>query len=377
MIVDQLSKGRVKVRFGDMVEHISRRVEPSETNIEIYVGLEHLEPETLRINSHGVPGDVTGQKLFVKKGQIIFGKRRAYQRKVAVADWDCICSAHAMVLEAKSDSIMPAFLPFFIQSDTFMSRAVSISEGSLSPTIKWKALAQQLFLIPNRKSQARLVEMFSLIDNNLAFVEAAIESADMLHNKLVFELANNPGFESEERELDDLCELVNGNGFSSDSWADKGLPIIRIQNLNGGEDFNFYNGKILKKWFVQNGDLLFAWSGVKGSSFGPYLWGGGDAVLNQHIFKVNVRPGVDKDWLYFALKKLTREIESVAHGFKSTLLHVKKSEILKKRIKVPGELGQIEVASVLKNSQDVSKYLKREKLALLNKKRSIMTALLD
>ena len=89
-----------EVKFGEIAKHISKRVEPSETTLEIYVGLEHLDPDSLKITRHGVPSDVAGQKLLVKKGQIIFGKRRAYQRKVAVADWDCICSAHAMVLEA-------------------------------------------------------------------------------------------------------------------------------------------------------------------------------------------------------------------------------------------------------------------------------------
>lgn len=89
-----------EVKFGEIAKHISKRVEPSETTLEVYVGLEHLDPDSLKITRHGVPSDVAGQKLLVKKGQIIFGKRRAYQRKVAVADWDCICSAHAMVLEA-------------------------------------------------------------------------------------------------------------------------------------------------------------------------------------------------------------------------------------------------------------------------------------
>ncbi|MBJ5740386.1 restriction endonuclease subunit S, partial [Salmonella enterica subsp. enterica serovar Agona] len=136
MTEQQLPEGWQMVKFGDIAKHISKRVEPSETDLKIYVGLEHLDPDSLKIKRHGVPADVEGQKLLVKKGQIIFGKRRAYQRKVAVADWDCICSAHAMVLEENSKMVIPGFLPFFMQSDIFMNRAVAISEGSLSPTIK-------------------------------------------------------------------------------------------------------------------------------------------------------------------------------------------------------------------------------------------------
>ncbi len=158
----QLPEGWRMVKFGDMAKHISKRVEPSETKLNIYVGLEHLEPDSLRIKRNGVPSDVEGQKLLVKKGQIIFGKRRAYQRKLGVADWDCICSAHAMVLEANPETVLPEFLPYFMQTDAFMSRAVSVSEGSLSPTIKWKTLAQQKFLIPDKSRQNELLPIFNL-----------------------------------------------------------------------------------------------------------------------------------------------------------------------------------------------------------------------
>ena len=130
MTKQQLPEGWQMVKFGDIAKHISKRVEPSETDLEIYVGLEHLDPDSLKIKRHGVPSDVEGQKLLVKKGQIIFCKRRAYQRKVAVADWDCICSTDAMVLEANPDNVIPEFLPFFMQSDEFVNRVIAHSEGS-------------------------------------------------------------------------------------------------------------------------------------------------------------------------------------------------------------------------------------------------------
>ena len=159
MTAQQLPEGWQMVRFGEIANHISKRVEPSETELDIYVGLEHLDPDSLKIKRYGMPSDVGGQKLLVKKGQIIFGKRRAYQRKVAVADWDCICSAHAMVLEANQDKVIPELLPFFMQSDIFMNRAIAISEGSLSPTIKWKILASQSFLFPKLEQQKRILDL--------------------------------------------------------------------------------------------------------------------------------------------------------------------------------------------------------------------------
>lgn len=176
MTEQNLPEGWHMVKFGDIAKHISQRVEPSETDLAIYVGLEHLAPDSLKIKRHGVPSDVEGQKLLVKKGQIIFGKRRAYQRKVAVADWDCICSAHAMVLEANPENIIPEFLPFFMQSDVFMNRAVAISEGSLSPTIKWNSLSRQEFAIPKRSLQKSLVKVFQVIKESLTSTEEALTS---------------------------------------------------------------------------------------------------------------------------------------------------------------------------------------------------------
>ncbi len=84
--------------------------------------------------------------------------------------------------------------------------------------------------------------------------------------------------------IGDLCEFFNGNGFRPPDWKSSGLPIIRIQNLNGSQSFNYFDGTPEAKWIIEPGDLLFAWAGVKGVSFGPTIWPGPRGVLNQHIF---------------------------------------------------------------------------------------------
>lgn len=152
------------VRFDKVAICISKRVEPQKTDLTTYVGLEHLDPDNLVIARTGVPGDVIGTKLKIYKGDIIFGKRRAYQRKVAVSHFDGIASAHSMILRANSDNIEKEFLPFFMQSDVFMNRAIQISEGSLSPTIKWKTLAAQEFSLPKKDKQKELTSVFKQFD---------------------------------------------------------------------------------------------------------------------------------------------------------------------------------------------------------------------
>ena len=140
----RLKPGWTRLAFGDVATCVNDRIDnPLDAGVERYVGLEHLDSDSLVIRRWGSPADVTATKLLFRKGDIIFGRRRVYQRKLAVADFDGICSAHALVLRAKSGAVLPPFLPFFMQSDVFMERAKAISVGSLSPTINWRTLAER------------------------------------------------------------------------------------------------------------------------------------------------------------------------------------------------------------------------------------------
>lgn len=154
-------------RFDQIASNITIRVEPADTDLERYVGLEHLDPESLKLRRWGSPADVIGQKLRFWKGDVIYGKRRAYQRKLAVADFDGICSAHAMVLRAKPDVILSELLPFFLQSEIFHQRAMEISVGSLSPTINWSTLAKQEFPLPPVDEQRRIADLLWAADDSI------------------------------------------------------------------------------------------------------------------------------------------------------------------------------------------------------------------
>lgn len=154
------------------------------------------------------------------------------------------------------------------------------------------------------------------------------------------------------RTVADICNMQNGNGFGPQDWGKEGYPIIRIQNLNGGSNFDFYSGPMVPRWLVETGQLLFAWAGTKGVSFGPTIWKGRAGVLNQHIFKVNAQDGIDKNWLYWALRHVTDRIEANAHGFKATLVHVKKSDIDRQEVLVPDLPTQHWIVQVLQVWED-------------------------
>lgn len=147
--------------------------------------------------------------------------------------------------------------------------------------------------------------------------------------------------------IGDVCDFESGNGFRPQDWKTKGLPIIRIQNLNGSDSFNYFEGEPDPSWIVETNDLLFAWAGVKGVSFGPTIWNGPRGVLNQHIYRIRPKKGINKRWLYYALLEVTAEIESKAHGFKTSLVHVRKADITRARISLPCEHEQDAVATAL------------------------------
>ncbi|MEM3873107.1 MAG: restriction endonuclease subunit S, partial [Nitrososphaeria archaeon] len=141
--------------------------------------------------------------------------------------------------------------------------------------------------------------------------------------------------------LKDVANYLNGYPFSPKDWKDKGLPIIRIQNLNNPDaEFNYFEGDIEDRYIVQDGDLLFSWS----ASIGAYIWNRGKAVLNQHIFKVIPKSNVDKLYLYYALFLAIEQLKHRIHG--STMKHFKKTE-LETKIPLPPYTEQRKIAEVL------------------------------
>jgi len=176
----QLKPGWRIVKFGDIAQNVAVRVDPADAKTDVYVGLEHLDPSTIHLRQWGHPSDVTGQKLAFKKGDVIFGRRRAYQRKLAVSEFDGICSAHAMVVRAKPKMILPEFLPFFLQSDMFMERAIEISVGSLSPTINWTVLREQEFPLPTLDEQKRIAEILWAADEAASSYQEALNHINIV-----------------------------------------------------------------------------------------------------------------------------------------------------------------------------------------------------
>jgi len=173
----QIKEGWQVVKFGEIAREVKlTSKKPDEDGLEFYVGLDHLDPQSLRIVRKGIISeDKPSFTRRFSKGQILFAKRRCYQKKAAVANFDGICSSDIIVIEAIPQKMIAGLLPFIIQSDAFFDWAERTSSGSLSPRTKWKSLAEFKFPLPPVERQKEILEVLEKVE---ACIYAALSAND-------------------------------------------------------------------------------------------------------------------------------------------------------------------------------------------------------
>lgn len=170
---------RIEAQFGYLLKtancqpvtlgHIAKEVRessksPLEQGIERYVGLEHLDPGNLKIARWGNVAEGTTFTKTFKKGDVLFGRRRAYLKKAARADFEGLCSGDITVLRANPTVILPDLLPYYLSADAVFEFAVSNSAGSLSPRAKWRDLSKFACSLPDLKMQEKILAVFQSLD---------------------------------------------------------------------------------------------------------------------------------------------------------------------------------------------------------------------
>lgn len=280
-------KGWQTLSFGAFADNVNERVEPCEAAEDIYVGLEHLDSEDLHLRRWGKGSDVIGTKLRFRKGDIIFGRRRAYQRKLAVAEFDGICSAHAMVVRAKLEVVLPEFLPFLMMSDRFMNRAVEISVGSLSPTINWKTLKREEFEVPPIDLQRRIAEILWAVDEvRQIWHKALLNLQDCSRAQIAYIIHN--GFAAkpikkslhfgripahwDECDLQELCEQITDGEHVTPPRTKQGVYLLSARNVLNGrlqlEDVDYIDDdtyrRLSQRICPEADDILISCSGSIG-----------------------------------------------------------------------------------------------------------------
>ncbi|WP_235911645.1 restriction endonuclease subunit S [Sodaliphilus pleomorphus] len=252
-------------RFDEIAFNSTAKKTPTESDKEHYIGLEHIDSECLEITRWGSDVAPIGEKLIMKKGDVLFGKRRAYQRKLAIAPFDGIFSAHGMVLRPNEEVIDKNYFPFFMSSDLFMERAVQISVGGLSPTINWKDLREQEFSLPSLGEQKLLADkLWAAYRLKESYKKLLAATEEMVKSQFI-EMFGNPLSSIQRyslKKLGDCCELNPRRPNLSLKDTDKVsfVPMPSVSENGCLQDVTDEEYGKVKKGFTyfENGDVLFA-----------------------------------------------------------------------------------------------------------------------
>jgi restriction endonuclease S subunit len=251
-----------RLRFAELADSVTDRVDdPAAAGVDRYVGLEHVDPGSLRLRRWGHPSDVEATKLRFQPGDIIFGRRRAYQRKLAQADFAGICSAHALVLRARPDVMLPDFLPYLMRTEAFFERALAISVGGLSPTINWRTLALEEFAVPPLEEQRRLARLLRAQTMAVEKVEDAASFARIARNALTTEFFTR-ALRGDARPLGDLLTRCQ-YGLSVKASEEGEVPMLGMAHMHDGHmtesdaSFITLDAAELSKYRLEPEDIIF------------------------------------------------------------------------------------------------------------------------
>ncbi|MYA60513.1 MAG: restriction endonuclease subunit S [Chloroflexi bacterium] len=255
------------VAFGDVVRlSKARSKDPEADGYQRVVGLEHIDPGDLRIRRWAGISDGTTFSSVFRPGQVLFGKRRAYQRKVASADFAGVCSSDIYVLEPCGNALMPELLPFICQTDGFFEHAISTSAGSLSPRTNWKSLASFEFLLPPIQEQRRVVEVLrhaaGSIDKLIVLQQTGVRALASAARQEFSQIWGN--YPSDQ--LAGICIKKPQSGiYKSEQHRGRGVPMVNMGELFGNDIISDeiemerieVDDNELRRYRLTSDDLLF------------------------------------------------------------------------------------------------------------------------
>lgn len=230
-----------RVAFGDVVRLSKERSSnPEEDGFERFVGLDHLDPGDLRIRRWGNIADGSTFTSVFRPGQVLFGKRRAYQRKVAVADFSGVCSGDIYVLEPTNAHLLPELLPFICQTDGFFDHAIGTSAGSLSPRTNWVSLARYEFALPPLSEQRRIADLLMAIEATRNAYSRTSDTLAVATEALVADTVHGLWKSFSAVKLRDLAVVAYGLTVNPERRKSKTrVPYLRVANvMRGGFDLS-------------------------------------------------------------------------------------------------------------------------------------------
>lgn len=357
--------GWKKYRFGDVAIQTKEIVDMDNTELTRYVAGEHMNSEDIHIRRWGTVGDGYLGPAFIRrfhKGDILYGSRRTYLKKVAIADFDGITANTTFVIKPKEELIEPVLLVHLMLSKSFTEYSVTNSRGSVNPYINWKDIADYEFLLPPKPEQKRLAALLWAADEMIEKEKKEMEKLRLHTSALSTSLFHTK--KKTTRKLIDIANITMGQSPIGSSYNEQqqGMPF-----LQGNSEFtdlypcsNKYTTQPTK--IAQAGDILMSVRAPVGAiniADKPYCIGRGLCALTA-------KDG-DNDYLKFLLQSMLPEFERISTG--STFKAINSDDL--KKMDVPNEKKDIslllkneEMISILENQIRHSQQIKQE---LINK----------
>ncbi len=259
-----------------------------------------------------------------------------------------IASSGFAVLRADCTQVEPAFILASLFSDYAVKQMVGMMGKGAYPSINQSDVMAIKIPLPSLEVQREIVA-------EIEGYKRVIDGAQAVIDNYRPQILVDPEWPMVA--IGEVCNLINGRAFKPQDWkrADSGgLPIVRIQNLNTPDsEFNYYTGEVKDRYIINQGQLLFSWSGSRGTSFGAHIWNGGKAILNQHIFKVEFdQIRATKMYLLYALNRAVAEVEQNLHGGVG-LVHITKGNLEKIQIPLPPLATQQDIVAEIEAEQSL------------------------
>lgn len=381
-LTDNSKIGWRTVRFGDVVRNVDSSVRnPLEQGIERFVGLEHLDPESLHIKRWGNVADGTSFTRKFVSGQVLFGKRRAYQRKAAVADFEGICSGDILVFEPKNDELLPELLPFVVQSDGFFEHALGTSAGSLSPRTKWTDMARYEFALPPKDEQRRIAEILWANDDVISQYQKCANEAMFLQQVFMeSRLSVKSSHESWQTvTLADVCVVQSGQ---VNPTVEPYLNMIHI----APDDIESQTGRILEKKTaaedrITSGKYEFKSGAILYNKIRPNLQKVAlpdfDGVCSADVYPVYSKENVIQKLLFYLLLSEEFTKYATANSVRSAIPKLNRESMMKYTFKLPPLDEQKKVVSALDSISMSLQDIERHKKQSQNLKNDLIRKLLS
>jgi type I restriction enzyme S subunit len=353
-----------KVKLGEIASERKETCKSLKIGYPV-VGLEHLAPNEVTLAAWEERSDNTFTKLF-RKGDVLFGRRRAYLKKASVAPFDGICSGDITVIAANPQLILPELLPFIIQNDVFFDFAVEKSAGSLSPRVKWEHLKNYEFELPNKDKQKELAEVLWAMDaTKKAYQKLILATDELVKSQFIERFGTYEQTDYEIRTLEDLCEPIKDGTHQTPTYTndkENGYPFYSSKDVTSRYmdwDHPMYipaelHEQLYKRIAPRKGDILLAKNGTTGIA----------AIVDRdEVFDIYVslallrpHPGNDVKYLWAAINmpETKKQFDASLKGIGVPNLHL--GEIKKARIVVPPLEMQHEFSTLLEQS-DKSKFV--------------------